>query len=71
MLFDTMTGDIATAKCMRLESIVKVSRKEYVIPYTSIIEQNEKVFGDILGYENVLEHHCNVDYESAKEFEPM
>lgn len=35
----------------------------YVIPYTSIIEQNAQVFKDILGENNVLEDHCNVVYE--------
>lgn len=40
-----------------------MERVIYVIPYTSIIEQNAKVFADILGEDNILEHHMNIDYE--------
>ncbi len=41
----------------------KKNRIIYVIPYTSIIEQNADVFKKALGkYKNVvLEHHCNFD----------
>ena len=39
----------------------------YVIPYTSIIEQNAEVFSKIVGEENVIEHHMNVVYEDEKE----
>ena len=43
----------------------------YVIPYTSIIEQNAQVFREILGQDNVLENHCNVDYGDSEELKPM
>lgn len=44
-----------------------LDRVIYVIPYTSIIEQNAKVFRDIFGDDVVLEHHGNVDYETGPE----
>lgn len=48
-----------------------MDRVIYVIPYTSIIEQNAAVFRKILGEQNVLENHYNVDYESTEELMPM
>lgn len=44
----------------------------YVIPYTSIIEQNAEVFRKALaslGPDVVLEHHCNLDPDSEKQTE--
>ncbi len=38
-----------------------LKRVFYIIPYTSIIEQNAEVFRKIFGYQNVLEHHSNFD----------
>lgn len=49
----------------------QMERVIYVIPYTSIIEQNAKIFSDILGKDNVLENHCNIDYGSSEELKPM
>ena len=46
-----------------------LKRVIYVIPYTSIIEQNAKVFSDILGEENVLVHHANVDFPDEEDAE--
>lgn len=47
-----------------------MKRVIYAIPYTSIIEQNAKVFCDILGEKNVLEHHSNIDYATSEELLP-
>lgn len=37
----------------------------YSLPFTSIIEQNAKVYADIFGEENVLEHHCNFNFSNT------
>ena len=42
-----------------------LKRVIYVIPFTSIIEQNAAVFKEHLGEENVLEHHSNFDWKKG------
>ena len=49
------------AACMGRKRII------YVIPYTSIIEQTAAIFRDILGDENVIEHHMQAEYDDADE----
>ncbi|MFU2207532.1 CRISPR-associated endonuclease Cas3'' [Solidesulfovibrio sp. C21] len=39
----------------------RLDRVIYVIPYTSIIEQNADVFREAVGTEEVIEHHSNFD----------
>lgn len=42
-----------------------LKRVIYVIPFTSIIEQNAGVFKQYLGAENILEHHSNFDWKKG------
>ncbi len=44
-----------------------MNRVIYVIPYNSIIEQNAQVFKEILGEQNVLEHHSGIYYDEKDE----
>lgn len=56
-------GKTITSMSFALEHAVinQLERIIYVIPFTSIIEQNSKVFKDILGRDQILEHHSNYD----------
>ncbi|MBI5840452.1 MAG: CRISPR-associated helicase Cas3' [Chloroflexi bacterium] len=61
-------GKTETSLAFALNHAVKYGLKRviYVIPFTTIIEQNAGKFKKILGEENVLEHHSNFDWEKEK-----
>lgn len=56
----------ATAFALDHAVIHGKSRIIYVIPYTSIIEQTASVLASILGENNVIEHHSNLDPDNEK-----
>jgi CRISPR-associated endonuclease/helicase Cas3/CRISPR-associated endonuclease Cas3-HD len=56
-------GKTLSSMAFALDHLIKNDLKRifFVIPYTSIIEQNAAIFRDIFGGRNVLEHHSNFD----------
>ena len=66
MNMPTGSGKTLTSMLFALERLLAAKKKRiiYVIPYTSIIDQNAKVLKDLFGEACVLEHHCNFDYDS-------
>jgi CRISPR-associated endonuclease/helicase Cas3 len=65
----TGAGKTISSLAFALEHAQKHNMKRiiYVIPYTSIIEQNAAVFRNIIGSRNVVEHHANTLFNENEE----
>lgn len=60
-------GKTLSSMAFALEHAVKYRKVRviYVIPYTSIIEQNSDVFRAAVGDDQVVEHHSNLDEDDS------
>lgn len=60
-------GKTLSSMAFALDHAEKYGKKRiiYVIPYTSIIEQNANVFREIFGSGEIVEHHANLDEKDA------
>lgn len=69
MTVPTGGGKTISSLAFALHYAIHAKRKRrriiYVIPYTSIIEQNAAVFRALLGEDSVVEHHQNVAYDDT------
>ena len=53
------------AFAMKHAELYDKKRIVYVIPYTSIIEQNAQVFRDVFGDDEIIEHHSSLDEDET------
>lgn len=62
-------GKTLSSMAFSIKHLIRHNMKRiiYVIPYTTIIEQNSAVFQSVSGENAVLEHHSNYDFDDTEE----
>jgi len=65
----TGSGKTIASLAFALKHAVKWGKRRviFVVPYNTIIEQNSAVYEKLLGKENVLQHHSNIQYDDKDE----
>lgn len=69
MTVPTGGGKTLSSMAWALEHAVKYNKNRIiiVIPYTSIITQTARIYKDIFGTGNVIEHHSNIDEDTISQ----
>ena len=60
----TGSGKTVSSLAFALRHATKMGKRRviFIVPYNTVIEQNAAVFESILGSENILQHHSNMQY---------
>jgi len=62
----TGSGKTISSMAFALKHAIAQNKRRiiYIVPFNTIIEQNAKVFEEMLGEENVIQHHSGISYSN-------